>query len=90
MCGITGVMRFGSGDHVESGVVRRMCDVMAHRGPDDDGIYVDGSVGLGMRRLSIIDLTTGHQPISNEDATVWIVFNGEIYKYPALRQRLEG
>jgi asparagine synthase (glutamine-hydrolysing) len=87
MCGITGVMRFG-GDHVEKSVVRRMCDVMAHRGPDDDGIYADGRVGLGMRRLSIIDLTTGHQPISNEDGTVWIVFNGEIYNHAELREQL--
>jgi asparagine synthase (glutamine-hydrolysing) len=88
MCGITGVMRFGGGDHVETGVVRRMCDVMAHRGPDDDGIFVDGPVGLGMRRLSIIDLATGHQPISNEDATVWIVFNGEIYNHAELREQM--
>jgi asparagine synthase (glutamine-hydrolysing) len=88
MCGITGVMRFGNGDHVESGVVRRMCDVMAHRGPDDEGIYTNGAVGLGMRRLSIIDLTTGHQPISNEDETVWIVFNGEIYNHAEVREKL--
>ena len=88
MCGITGVMRFGGGDQVETGVVRRMCDVMAHRGPDDDGIYVDGRMGLGMRRLSIIDLTTGHQPISNEDGTVWIVFNGEIYNHAEVREQM--
>ena len=88
MCGITGVMRFGNGDQVETGVVRQMCDVMAHRGPDDDGIYTDRAVGLGMRRLSIIDLTTGHQPISNEDGSVWIVFNGEIYNHAELRETL--
>ena len=61
---------------------------MVHRGPDDEGIYVEGRVGLGMRRLSIIDLATGHQPISNEDGTIWIVFNGEIYNHAALRERL--
>jgi asparagine synthase (glutamine-hydrolysing) len=70
--------------------VRAMCDPIVHRGPDDEGIYVDGGCGIGMRRLSIIDLDTGHQPISNEDGTVWIVFNGEIYNYQELRQRLSG
>jgi asparagine synthase (glutamine-hydrolysing) len=63
---------------------------MAHRGPDDDGIYTDGPVGLGMRRLSIVDLATGHQPLSNEDGTLWIVFNGEIYNHAALRPQLEA
>lgn len=62
-----------------------MCKVMAHRGPDDDGFRLDGSVGIGMRRLSIVDLATGHQPISNEDRTVWVVFNGEIYNHAELR-----
>jgi asparagine synthase (glutamine-hydrolysing) len=61
---------------------------MAHRGPDDEGFYVDGPVGLGMRRLSIVDLATGHQPISNEDGTIWIVFNGEIYNHSTLREQL--
>jgi asparagine synthase (glutamine-hydrolysing) len=65
-----------------------MCRAITHRGPDDDGIYVQGGVGLGMRRLSIIDLATGHQPISNEDGTVWIVFNGEIYNHLAVREQL--
>jgi asparagine synthase (glutamine-hydrolysing) len=65
-----------------------MCDQIRHRGPDDEGIYCDGPVGIGMRRLSIIDLATGHQPISNEDGSVWIVFNGEIYNYRELRSRL--
>ena len=58
-----------------------MTDVIRHRGPDDEGIYTDGPCGIGMRRLSIIDLSTGHQPISNEDGSVWAVFNGEIYQY---------
>ncbi len=90
MCGIAGVMKFGRDARVESGVVRQMCDVMAHRGPDDDGVYTDGPVGLGMRRLSIIDVAGGHQPISNETGTVWIVFNGEIYNHAILRKDLEA
>jgi len=67
-----------------------MCDVIRHRGPDDEGVWVEDGAALGMRRLSIIDLATGHQPIHNEDRTVWIVFNGEIYNYPELRQELEA
>src|SRR5450631_2826801 len=90
MCGIAGVMKFGGDARAEAGVVRRMCDVMTHRGPDDDGIYTDGPVGLGMRRLSIIDVAGGHQPISNETGTVWIVFNGEIYNHSELRKDLEA
>lgn len=66
-----------------------MADTIQHRGPDDEGYYVSGPVGFGFRRLSIIDLNTGHQPISNEDGTVWIVFNGEIYNYQELRQHLQ-
>jgi asparagine synthase (glutamine-hydrolysing) len=67
-----------------------MCEVIRHRGPDDEGIHVEPGVGLGMRRLSIIDLSTGHQPIHNEDRTIWIVFNGEIYNYRELRAELEA
>ncbi len=67
--------------------IRSMCDLMVHRGPDDQGVYLDGGVGLGMRRLSIIGLDTGSQPMCNEDRTVWVVFNGEIYNYASLRQR---
>jgi asparagine synthase (glutamine-hydrolysing) len=88
MCGIAGMFEFGRDAHVDSGVLRRMCDVMAHRGPDDDGIFTQGRIGLGMRRLSIVDLSTGHQPISNEDGSIWIVFNGEIYNHRALREYL--
>ena len=65
----------------------RMCQTLVHRGPDDEGIYVKDNVGLGMRRLSIIDLAGGHQPVHNEDKTVWVVFNGEIYNFAELRQR---
>ncbi len=69
-------------------MVQGMCDQIIHRGPDDSGYYVEGGCALGMRRLSIIDLAGGHQPISNEDGSVWIVFNGEIYNYQELRDLL--
>ena len=88
MCGIAGILKFETGAEVDPDSLRRMCNTIVHRGPDDEGTYVRGSVGLGMRRLSIIDLVTGHQPISNEDGTIWIVFNGEIYNHAALRERL--
>ena len=65
-----------------------MCDVIRHRGPDDEGVWIDEGVALGMRRLSIIDLPTGHQPIHNEDRSVWIVFNGEIYNFRRIREEL--
>jgi asparagine synthase (glutamine-hydrolysing) len=87
MCGICGTVSPGG---VEAAEVHAMMETITHRGPDDDGLYVNGSVGLGARRLSIIDLALGHQPISNEDGTVWIVFNGEIYNYKQLRSRLEA
>jgi asparagine synthase (glutamine-hydrolysing) len=86
MCGIAGfVLREGVAD-IPS--VRHMCDQIRHRGPDDDGYYVNGGCALGMRRLSIIDLNTGHQPISNEDGSISVVFNGEIYNYRELRGHL--
>ncbi len=88
MCGITGTLELGSDARAEGSAVQRMCRVMSHRGPDDEGIFTDGRVGLGMRRLSIVDLATGHQPLSNEDGSVWIVFNGEIYNHRALREPL--
>jgi asparagine synthase (glutamine-hydrolysing) len=90
MCGITGVMKFRDGERVEPATLRQMCAAMIHRGPDDEGIYTAGPVGIGMRRLSIVDLATGHQPLSNEDGTVWIVFNGEIYNHAALRDKLQA
>jgi asparagine synthase (glutamine-hydrolysing) len=73
---------------VSPALVKAMADTIAHRGPDDEGYYVSGQVGLGFRRLAIIDLKTGHQPLSNEDDTIWIVFNGEIYNYQELRELL--
>ncbi len=90
MCGICGKLNFDRQSAVSPALVREMADTIAHRGPDDDGFYISGPVGLGFRRLSIIDLATGHQPISNEDGTVWIVFNGEIYNYQELRTFLRG
>src|ERR1700756_4232658 len=77
-------------EQVEAAQVHRMCQTIVHRGPDDEGIYARGPVGLGMRRLSIIDLSGGKQPIHNEDKSVWVVFNGEIYNFPELREELES
>jgi asparagine synthase (glutamine-hydrolysing) len=89
MCGIAGfVDREAAPSARSTADVHAMCDVIRHRGPDDQGVYVDGQAGLGMRRLSIIDLATGRQPIHNENKTIWIVFNGEIYNYRELRDAL--
>jgi asparagine synthase (glutamine-hydrolysing) len=88
MCGICGILYFDREQAVSSGLLKGMADTMQHRGPDDEGFYISGRIGLGHRRLSIIDLNTGKQPIGNEDGTVWIVFNGEIYNYQELRQAL--
>lgn len=89
MCGIAGMI--GRQNEVaDASDVRRMCQTIVHRGPDDEGIYAQGPVGLGMRRLSIIDLAGGRQPIHNEDQSVWVVFNGEIYNFPELRRELEA
>src|SRR5579864_5291753 len=86
MCGICGV---AGGDPAHArGLVERMCAAMAHRGPDDEGLVTNGQVVLGMRRLSIIDIGGGHQPMANEDSTVWVVQNGEIYNHLELRDRL--
>ncbi len=90
MCGIAGFVHNDSDALADPGVVHAMCEAIVHRGPDDEGVYAKGPVGLGMRRLSIIDLSGGHQPIYNEDKSVWIVFNGEIYNFPELRSQLEG
>ena len=88
MCGICGKLAFDGEAQVSPALLKSMADTIYHRGPDDEGFYFSGPVGLGFRRLSIIDLNTGHQPISNEDGTVWIVFNGEIYNYQELREFL--
>src|ERR1700694_4609947 len=91
MCGICGVLSFGpTSEAVDEPTLRRMADTIQHRGPDDDGYFVspDRQVGFGFRRLSIVDLATGDQPMSNEDNSVWLVFNGEIYNHADHRPRL--
>ncbi len=90
MCGICGKLNFDSAANVSPSLLKAMADTIHHRGPDDEGYHVSGPLGFGFRRLSIIDLNTGHQPISNEDGTVWIVFNGEIYNYQELRRELQA
>src|SRR6267378_2653941 len=88
MCGIAGILEFGRETRANAAALREMCRVISHRGPDDDGFYTDGAVGIGMRRLSIVDVAGRHQPISNEDGTLWIVFKGEIYNHLAFREQL--
>jgi asparagine synthase (glutamine-hydrolysing) len=88
MCGIVGFVR-NDGEAIDEALLTRMCDAIRHRGPDDDGYYVNGPVGLAMRRLAIIDIKSGQQPIHNQDRSSWIVFNGEIYNYLELRAKLE-
>lgn len=90
MCGICGIYDYAKGSTIDGNILKSMCNEIEHRGPDDEGIYFDNSIGLGMRRLSIIDLFTGHQPIHNEDESIWIVFNGEIYNFKELKNELEG
>ena len=82
MCGIYGVVNFTDQDASCAPLLACMGRVIEHRGPDDEGHYVGRAVGLGMRRLSIIDVAGGHQPIANEDETIWLVLNGEIYNFP--------
>src|SRR5258706_11800870 len=88
MCGICGIVKFDSDDPVSGGVLESMTDQLSHRGPDDCGYFLDGSVGLGHRRLSIIDRAGGQQPIFNEDESIVVVFNGEIYNFPELSREL--
>jgi asparagine synthase (glutamine-hydrolysing) len=90
MCGICGKINFQKDQPVEGRLIEAMCAQLRHRGPDDQGIYLDNNVGMGMRRLSIIDLSTGKQPISNEDGFVWVVFNGEIYNFLELKRELKS
>src|SRR5258707_14999399 len=88
MCGICGNLVFDREATVSPALIKSMADTIVHRGPDDDGYFVSGPIGLGFRRLSIIDLGGGHQPLSNEDGSVTVVFNGEIYNYQELRASL--
>ncbi len=101
MCGITGAIWTDPNLAIDTSTLKRMTDVLRHRGPDDDGTYESEftirspyeplpGVALGFRRLSIIDLAGGQQPMCNEDGSVWTVFNGEIYNFATLRRRLEG
>ncbi len=90
MCGIAGVVSTTRESNITEALVHHMCEQIVYRGPDDEGLYVADGAGLGMRRLSIIDLSGGHQPIFNEDHSSWIVFNGEIYNFPELRPELES
>src|SRR5215470_8800076 len=89
MCGIHGVFYFDSHKVVEKPLLERMLRVAAHRGPDDCGIYRHRNVGLAANRLSIVDIPGGHQPMANDDGSVWLVFNGEIYNFAELRLQLE-
>ena len=88
MCGIAGIYNPERGAAVDPECLQRMIHIIRHRGPDDSGTYVSGNLGLGHARLSIVDLEGGHQPMSNEDGSLWIVFNGEIYNHPELREDL--
>src|SRR6185503_7081824 len=92
MCGIAGILALGADERVEETQLRRMAGELRHRGPDDQGFYLDPQArcGLAFRRLAIIDLAGGNQPIANEDQSVWLVFNGEIYNYRELREVLRG
>ena len=90
MCGICGIWNFEQGHPVDPDLLARMTRRIRHRGPDEEGFHRDGTVGLGFRRLSILDVAGSHQPMSNEDGSVWIVFNGEIYNFQDLRRDLVG
>ena len=85
MCGIAGMV-----GRPDTRLLTAMARIMAHRGPDDEGVWHDQHAGLAARRLKIIDLVSGHQPMSNEDQTCWLAFNGEVYNYRELRARLEA
>lgn len=90
MCGIAGFVSTDAHQRIEAATIHRMCQAIVHRGPNDEGIFVKDGTGFGMRRLSVIDLAGGHQPMFNEDRSVWVVFNGEIYNFQQLRSELES
>ncbi len=90
MCGICGQYNFGNQAPVRRADIKAMTDSLRHRGPDDEGFYIAGPLGFGFRRLSIIDLSGGHQPMSDSEEFVWVVFNGEIYNFLELRRELQG
>jgi asparagine synthase (glutamine-hydrolysing) len=90
MCGIAGIVKLNPTETVDEARLKRMRDVLRHRGPDGEGLWIEGPVGLGHRRLAIVDVAGGHQPMATEDESAWIVYNGEIYNHPALRPELEA
>src|SRR5437016_5260875 len=90
MCGIAGAVWDEGAPPLDDQALAAMCGALVHRGPDDAGTYRDGHAALGFRRLAIVDLAGSRQPLCNEDGTVWTVFNGEVYNFPALRHRLEA
>src|SRR5207253_4471700 len=90
MCGICGQFNFARTEPLEPETIQRMTGTIVHRGPDDEGYFISGPIGLGFRRLSIIDLAGGHQPMSDAEETVWVIFNGEIYNYRELRAELQS
>src|SRR4051794_33859925 len=90
MCGIAGIVSLTEGGTIDESRLRRMRDVITHRGPDGEGLWINDGVGLAHRRLSIIDVAAGHQPMTNEDGRYWIVFNGEIYNHADLRPGLQA
>ncbi len=91
MCGINGIaLSSKSRRSIDVAVLKRMRDIIRHRGPDDDGLFIDGRIGLGHRRLSIVDVASGHQPMTNEDGTLHITYNGEIYNHADFRSALEA
>src|SRR5213593_168136 len=90
MCGIVGIIKFDPHQIVDEARVKRMRDVLTHRGPDGAGLWTEGAVALGHRRLAIVDVGGGRQPMTNEDGTIWITYNGEIYNHLSLRPELEA
>src|SRR5499425_1107662 len=91
MCGINGIaLSPRSGRSVDRAILEKMRDAITHRGPDDEGVFIDGAVGLGHRRLSIVDVAAGHQPMANEDGSLHIVYNGEVYNHADYRDELEA
>src|SRR5437899_2587240 len=90
MCGIVGIVNLDPRESVDEALLKRMRDVLRHRGPDGEGLWTEGPVGLGHRRLAIVDVAGGQQPMPNEDESCWIVYNGEIYNHAALRPGLEA
>src|SRR2546426_8437324 len=89
MCGIVGIVNLDPRETVDEALLKRMRDVLRHRGPDGEGLWAEGPVGLGHRRLAIVDVAGGQQPMANEDESCWIVYNGEIFNHTALRPGIQ-